>query len=247
MLQRLTGVLALPLLALALAATLCGAKPPDLPEKLAIIVDAPLVADKCPCPYKACPDKHVRGTMGVLAERTVLENLERLIEAGDELDKAKKHAKAGEVGAALACLAKAHGLAPGSSVAEACGEVVRVLATGGEEGTEDEEPVPCCYCEAFVRQFGLCWLWQASRMCEEACSSKAGKGVMVDGLMKSAQLALGEGRVCKARELVRQAHALDPARVEADPLVYKMGLLPMKDALGGEQPCEPRIHPKQER
>ena len=245
MLRRLKGVLAPTVL--ALAATFCGAKPPDLPEKLKITVDAcPLLlainpiqamADDCPCPcpFRACPDKHSRAEAGPLAERSVLENLERLLEAGDELEMAKKHAQAGEAGPALERLARVHALVPGSNVDAACagvvGEVVARLfacpsipaAVGGE---------------MFVRQFGMCWMWQASKMCEAACASEAGKAVMVDGLMKSAHLALGEGRVGKARELVLQAHALDATRVEADPLAYKMGLLPIKDALGGEQPCD---------
>src|SRR5207302_11480482 len=37
--------------------------------------------------------------------------------------------------------------------------------------------------------------------------------------------AFGEGRHARAVDLARQAHAVDAARVEADPLVYKMHLL----------------------
>jgi hypothetical protein len=53
----------------------------------------------------------------------------------------------------------------------------------------------------------------------------AGKAELVSGLMKACYLALGEGRYDKAVDLARQAYAVDPARVEADPLVYKMHLL----------------------
>jgi hypothetical protein len=61
--------------------------------------------------------------------------------------------------------------------------------------------------------------------CEELHARHAGKAEMVTGLMKACYLAVAEGRHDKAAELARQAHALDPARVEADPLVYKMQLL----------------------
>jgi hypothetical protein len=47
----------------------------------------------------------------------------------------------------------------------------------------------------------------------------------VKGLMKACHLAFEEGRYDKAADLARQAHALDPRRVEADPLVYKLHLL----------------------
>jgi hypothetical protein len=69
--------------------------------------------------------------------------------------------------------------------------------------------------------------------CELLHAQHAGKCEMVNGLMKACYLAFGEGRYEKAVDLARQAHAVDPARVEADPLVYKMHLLgqccPKKD------------------
>jgi hypothetical protein len=73
------------------------------------------------------------------------------------------------------------------------------------------------------------------RMCGSVCPKcealhaqymkKAGVAEQVTGLMKACYLALGEGRVEKAAELARQAYALDPARVQGDPIVYKMHLL----------------------
>src|SRR5262249_27615883 len=61
--------------------------------------------------------------------------------------------------------------------------------------------------------------------CEKLHAKHAGKREMVNGLMKACYLAFSEGRYDKASDLARQAHAVDPARVEADPLVYKMHLL----------------------
>jgi hypothetical protein len=54
----------------------------------------------------------------------------------------------------------------------------------------------------------------------------------VDGLMKACRLAMADGRPAKAADLARQAHALDPERVKADPLAYKLCLLEWK-----EEPC----------
>lgn len=52
-----------------------------------------------------------------------------------------------------------------------------------------------------------------------------GKAEMVNGLMKACRLAIGGGRFEKAAELARQAHAVDPAQVEGDPMVIKLDLL----------------------
>ncbi len=84
---------------------------------------------------------------------------------------------------------------------------------------------------------------QAAEPCEDAPCSKnpysacpkcemlhaqyikrAGIAEQVNGLMKACYLAIGEGRFEKAADLARQAYALDPARVEGDPLIYKLHL-----------------------
>jgi hypothetical protein len=64
--------------------------------------------------------------------------------------------------------------------------------------------------------------------CEEMHAKCAGIEEQVTGLMKACYLAMGEGRFEKAADLAREAHALDPARVEGDPLIYKMHLLAEK-------------------
>jgi hypothetical protein len=80
---------------------------------------------------------------------------------------------------------------------------------------------------------------EAQRMHE---AHRAGVKAQVDGLFKACYLAVEAKRYAKAAELARQAHALDPARVEADPMVYKMHLLgaegcPMNDEPAVEPPA----------
>lgn len=81
------------------------------------------------------------------------------------------------------------------------------------------------------------------------------KKLMVDGLMKACRLAVVEGRYEKAAMLAREAHALDPASVEAEPMVIKLDLLggshpepaaprvrvlcPVDDPANGTEECEP--------
>jgi hypothetical protein len=72
--------------------------------------------------------------------------------------------------------------------------------------------------------------------------------VQARGLMKACYLALAEGRHQKAADLARQAHALAPELVEADPIVYKLHLLPGLGAASAlseheSEECEPRSSP----
>jgi hypothetical protein len=67
---------------------------------------------------------------------------------------------------------------------------------------------------------------------------KAAKAVQVNGLMKACHLAMSEGRHARAAELAREAFALDPERVLADPLVYKMHLLSVMQDEGLCCPCD---------
>ena len=55
--------------------------------------------------------------------------------------------------------------------------------------------------------------------------AEAGVEPMVFDLMKACHLLMSQGMQHQAAELARQAFALDPQRVSADPLVYKMHLL----------------------
>jgi hypothetical protein len=61
--------------------------------------------------------------------------------------------------------------------------------------------------------------------CKELHEKHAGKAEMVGGLMKACHLAILTGRFEKAADLARQAHAVDPVRVESDPMVIKLDLL----------------------
>lgn len=78
--------------------------------------------------------------------------------------------------------------------------------------------------------------------CEELHARHNGKAEMVRGLLKACYLAIELGRHEKAIDLARQAHAIDPARVEADPLVYKLHLLAEHGKVlpgsGAEEPAE---------
>ena len=56
-------------------------------------------------------------------------------------------------------------------------------------------------------------------------NEKAGVAEQVAGLLKACRLAAEAGDTVHAADLARQAFALDPERVAADPLVYKMHLL----------------------
>jgi len=238
--------------ALALLAITAVAKPPDLPQRLKITVD--LVANPIQLMggfdfdfQEAGPDRHTRASFDSNAGLTVLECLDLLVEAGEDLERARKHAKAGEVGEALILVAKINAAVPGSRVAEACDEVVaevsrrlamgetfRPAGRGGEQAAEETHD--CCPLMGLLG-------WVMGGKCDACVCTKNGKGVMVDGLLKAAHLAMGDGRVEKARELVRQAHALDAGRVEADPLVYKMHLLPTATTAGGEERSEPAPTP----
>ncbi|HWG44963.1 MAG TPA: hypothetical protein VN688_19495 [Gemmataceae bacterium] len=72
--------------------------------------------------------------------------------------------------------------------------------------------------------------------------AEPGTEQQVDGLMKACRLLMNEGLHEQAAELARQAFALDPERVMADPLLYKMHLLadaPAKQSAGSSEASEP--------
>jgi hypothetical protein len=94
----------------------------------------------------------------------------------------------------------------------------RKFASGSDKGSEE-------HCEES----------SSPKKCDSVCPKceamhakyvkQAGVEEQVSGLMKACYLALGDGRFEKAADLAREAYALDPTRVEADPLVYKLHLL----------------------
>jgi hypothetical protein len=91
--------------------------------------------------------------------------------------------------------------------------------TSGEQACESQSACPKC-----------------EKMHQEVMKKAAGVKEQVDGLMKACYFAVREGRNAKAADLARQAHALDPKRVEADPLVYKLHMTAEK---GQCEECEP--------
>jgi hypothetical protein len=77
-------------------------------------------------------------------------------------------------------------------------------------------------------------------------SSEPGVEEMVNGLMKACHLLVSQGMHQQAAELARQAYALDPQRVLADPLIYKMHLIaetPATQPAGTNETSEPQTCP----
>ncbi len=67
---------------------------------------------------------------------------------------------------------------------------------------------------------------------------------MVDGLMKACYLSLAIGRYGHAVDLARQAYALDPERVESDPVVSRLHLLATDHPRhAGVRPVLPAVDP----
>jgi hypothetical protein len=100
------------------------------------------------------------------------------------------------------------------TVTTGCGKCHGKCSKGCVEPCEDADcPKTCCSacpkCEALHAKY----------------CKKAGVAEQVKGLMKACYLAIDDGRFEKAADLARQAYALDPARVEADPLIYKLHLM----------------------
>jgi hypothetical protein len=117
---------------------------------------------------------------------------------------------------ALELMLKPHGL--GAEVKGCAVHISAIPATrqgGKEEASEEPAGLAC---------------GSACPKCEALHARRAGVEEQVTGLMKACYLAMEEGRIDKAADLAREAHALDPARVEGDPLVYKMHLLAQKCA-----------------
>lgn len=292
--RRVPGVLALGLLAACLAGPVwCLAKPPDLPQNLILIVhpiqlppDLPMngpCAEPSPAvsPCQLAPDRFARQEIDVNTTRSVLENLNVLIRANEQLDRARKHANEGNLREAAECLEKVRALCPGR-FDDRCDEVATLISAQtdltwaieaplprGDGEEEAEEPQECCPLGEWLRvvsDFGRCWASPVRSALEDAahegyCPSgctradalhtRLAKDVMVDSLLKAAHLAMDDGRSEKAAQLARQAHAINPDRVEADPLVYKLHLLADQAQPACYEECaEPRKlpdHPKQGR
>lgn len=162
------------------------------------------------CPYlrQQMIDRHTCQMADPEIGRDVLANLEYLREADDLVELATKLAREGFFAEAMACCDRAAKLCPGSPCAERAAETLHKLARGivspAADTEESAEP-------------------QAAD--DHNFSEQPGIEPMVCGLMKACHLLMSQGMQHQAAELARQAYALDPQRVLADPLVYKMHLL----------------------
>jgi hypothetical protein len=111
-------------------------------------------------------------------------------------------------------------LRPHQLQASVAGNVIRVTCSAECPRTGEKADPNACE-EVCPRAAAL----HARAVKAALAREEAGKKVMVAGLMKACRLALADGRFEKAADLARQAHAVDPAAVEADPMVIKLDLL----------------------
>lgn len=165
------------------------------------------------CPYlrQQTINRHACQIADPEIGRDVLANLESLKEADNLVELAKEMARYGFLTEAMMCCDLAATKCPGSRCAERAIDTLSELASGSippttdaEESAEPQPDEPT-----------------------EPPSPDAEPGVepMVFDLMKACHLLMSQGMQHQAAELARQAFALDPQRVMADPLVYKMHLL----------------------
>jgi hypothetical protein len=197
-------------------------------------IDAPLVpavealpmpkedtpADGVTCPYlrQQALDRHACQIADPEIGRDVLDNLERLTRADKLLHLANELAGTGHIMEAMFYCACAAELCPGSPSAARASDLLIELCFGSREPANDTEEAA------------------------ETDNSPPGVEQQVNGLMKACRLLMNEGQHEQAAELARQAYALDPERVMADPLIYKMHLLadaPVKHPAGASEESEP--------
>lgn len=183
------------------------------------------------CPYlrQQAADRHACQLADPDISRDVLDNLERLMEAENLLKQAEELTHAGRIDEAMACCGRAREMCPGSPCAARADAMFMELSfvrfyarpAGAEDAAEEKPDVPTGEAQPGVEE-------------------------QVRGLMKACQLLMSEGRHEQAAELARQAFALDPERVMADPLFYKMHLLattPSRPPAGSCESSEPASCP----
>jgi hypothetical protein len=183
----------------------------------------------CPWLRQQATDRHAVQFADPDVSRDVLANLEKLRQADDLIELAEELAAAGDIDEALECCALVEDLCPGSPCAHRAVDVMFDLcfginqpASGGEEAAEEHSEA------------------------DAASPPVDGVEMQVNGLMKACRLLMNEGMHCQAAELARQAYALDPERVMADPLVYKMHLLTHSrehQPAGASEASEPPLCP----
>ncbi|HTU92417.1 MAG TPA: hypothetical protein VMF69_20215 [Gemmataceae bacterium] len=218
------------------------AKPPDLPEDGTVTATpdtsppAPII-EELPMPHEdaaiTCPylrqqriDRHACQIADPDMGREVLDNLKRLKQADNLLELAKDLARDGFLAEAMVCCDRAAKLCPGSPCAQRAVDVMIELTQGSDKNQVITMPNP--------------------KYMLDSADSEPGSEVMVSGLMKACHLLMSQGMHHEAAELARQAYALDPQRVLADPLIYKMHLLaesPATQPAGSSEASEPPTCP----
>jgi hypothetical protein len=222
-----------------------AAKPPGLPED-GTFTAAPAVSPSTPTvevlpmpreePVLTCPylrrqriDRNACQIADPEVGREVLDNLKRLEEANHLLELANVLAREGFFDEAVECCNHAAGLCPGSPCADRATGAMLELAFGSLPPERESEE---------AAESGL----------EETTDGPSESGVepVVSGLMKACHLSMNQGMQHQAAVLARQAYALDPQRVMADPLIYKMHLLselPAAQPAGASEESEPQTCP----
>lgn len=186
----------------------------------------------CPFLLQQVLDRHAAQVADPQIGHDVLDNLARLKEADELLELAEVLANDGCIDEAMACCERAEELCPGSPCAERAADTKLELALGivrpsseSEEAAEPTTETPVCPCSHGPSIWREVFHAMGLPLKSEPSTTEPGREEMVCGLMRACHLFMSQGMHHRAAELARQAFALDPQRVQADPLIYKMHLL----------------------
>jgi hypothetical protein len=180
----------------------------------------------CPHLRQQAAGRHAQQLADPEVGGDVMSNLERLLEADRLLETGRELARQGHVCEALDCFGKIEQTCPGcydERITDVLADIFSGVYDGAPEAQENGgEGTPDKASRAEdVRQ-------PPCPKCEKMHAERAGVQEQVIGLMKACHLAMSAGRTGRAAALAREAYALDPQRVTADPLVYKTHLLALK-------------------
>ncbi len=215
-------------------------EPPKEPavEQLHVMPkESKAAASDITCPYlrQQAADRHVRLMADPQVTQDVLGNLKRLVEADRLFEVAGELLRDGYVSEAMTCYDVIRRLVPGSRFEAQVAEALAEFGIGtAAEAAEEPQAEP-----------------QRKRDADSQDQEEEQPGVaeQVAGLMKACRLALEAGDIARAADLARQACALDPECVGADPLIYKLHLLnsdPPKCSPRSSSECPRRQEPAEE-
>lgn len=213
-------------------ATDAPASEDETPEQTVEVLPMPQEEPEVTCPYlrQQRADRHACQLADPEMGRDVMDNLKRLEEADNLLKLAQELADNGCFDEAMECCEQAADLCPGSPCAARANAAI--IEYEWERIWRPENP-------SFVPP-----AWARYDVFPD--DETPGTQLMVSGMMKACHLLMGQGMQHQAAELARQAYALDPQRVAADPLVYKMHLLaetPLAQPDGASEESEPPTCP----